>query len=109
MVRGIDIQNVVANSPHVSREQQIAQYLANLGAAHAAQEGQKAAEEQKQKVHNSRQSEQEQSVIDPHRQSARQGRNRIKRKATSSPDPVDDQDPDRLPDPQRGRIIDTEA
>ena len=68
MVRGIDIQNVVANTQHVAREQQINLQQPNVAASQAAQEGKKHEEEAKEKIAESRQTEQEHQAIDTNKE-----------------------------------------
>ena len=80
MVRGIDIQNVVANTQFVTREQQIAQQQANFAPAHAAQEGQKTQDVHKEQVRQSRQPEQDNQAIDPNRRQALIRRRRRRRR-----------------------------
>lgn len=110
MVRGIDIQNVVANTQFATREQQIAQQLANFAPAHASQEAQKDEDRHKEQVRQSQQTEQEHTAIDPNRRQALVRRRRRRRGAPSLP-PESGEEPEKdaaRPD-DKGHLIDIEA
>ena len=108
MVRGIDIQNVVANTQFVTREQQIAQQQANFAPAHAAQEGQKSQDADKEQVRQSQKTEQENQAVDPNR---RQGvlRRRKRRRSAPNPEADEEQREDSVAPGDKGHVIDVEA
>lgn len=111
MVRGIDIQNVVANTQFVTREQQIAQQQANFAPAHAAQEGQKSEDMHRKQVRQGQQTEQQNQAIDPNRRQALTGRRRRRRGRGESPQP-DPEEPDSeasMASGDKGHVIDVEA
>ncbi len=113
MVRGIDILNVVANAPYVNREQQIAQALAAFGPASDAQKAQKDEDVKKDRVQDSKQTEQEQSVVDPNRrETLLRRRQRRRRQSFASVQEDEDRQASgrKLESPDgRGHLIDVEA
>lgn len=109
MVRGIDIQNVVANTQFVTREQQIAQQQANFAPAHAAQEGQKSQDADKEQVRQSQKTEQENQAVDPNRRQGVLRRRRKRRRSASNPDADEQQREDSVAPGDKGHVIDVEA
>lgn len=113
MVRGIDILNVIANAPYVNREQQIAQAMAAFGPAADAQKAQKDEDLKKEQVQDSKQTEQEQSVVDPNRrETLLRRRQRRRRQSFASEQPGEGTErPGRKPESPdgRGHLIDVEA
>jgi len=111
MVRGIDIQNVVANTQFATREQQIAQQQANFAPAHASQEAQKDEDVHKEQIRQSQQTQQEQSTIDPNRRERHlRRRRRRQRQAPASAKPSDEQLKEDATRPEdKGHLIDLEA
>lgn len=111
MVRGIDIQNVIANTQFVNREQQIAQQQANFAPAHAAQESQREEDVKKERIQQSRQTEQEHETIDPNRRQTLLRRRRERRRAgPPAPTPDRREKPERpRPTGDKGHLIDVEG
>ena len=111
MVRGIDIQNVVANTQFATREQQIAQQQANFAPAHAAQEGQRNEDAHKERVRQSQQTEQENQAVDPNRRQAliRRRRRRKRRSPASSLEADEQQKKDSVAPGDKGHVIDVEV
>ncbi len=113
MVRGIDILNVVANAPYVTREQQIAQAMAAFGPAADAQKAQKDENLKKEQVQDSKQTEQEQSAIDPNRRETllRRRQRRRRQSFASEQGGEGTEETGRKPESPdgRGHLIDVEA
>ena len=111
MVRGIDIQSIVANTQYAARLEQIAQQQANFAAAHAAQEGQKDEDVHKEQIRQGQQTEQEHKPIDPNRREALvQQRRRRRQQGPPSPtdSPEEGQDEESRSG-DKGHLIDLEA
>ena len=107
MVRGIDIQNIIANVPYANREQQIAQAQANFAAAMDAQKAQKDEDVKKEQVRESRETDQEHVVIDANRRESLIRRRRRQRRARNEADQREELQPRNEED--RGHLIDVEA
>lgn len=111
MVRGIDLQNLLANTQFVTREQQISQQLANFAPSQASQEALKEEDIKKERVRASEQSEQEQSRVDPNRRQALIRRRNRRRNASGvmKEDEESASGRDQAQTRDKGHLIDLEA